>query len=452
MTTTEIVRVRQQARQDLAAVDKKEGLLASGEGESFGGVYGRDTAIASIELSEIVKIRPIKEFQRDNRKYLQVLVASQGTKINPETGEQPGKIRHEKLAGTANQAKLAKMKGNPETRWPVKGPEGKLYLENWFSVDATPLFIAACGEYIKVSNDWEFFRQIKPNILAALNWMEEYGGLSEFGYVVYSGVGTPLENQGWKDSANSILTPEGLHPKEPIALVEVQGYAYWAYLSAAFMFEKASETEFANQLKKKAYELQIRFNRDFWMENEQFAAFALDGNRNQIRDIVSNPGHLLATGILDYVRAEKVTKRLMKPDIWTPYGLRTLSENSPHFRFSENDPNIQAEAYHNGSVWPFDSTLIALGMLKYGFAREAATIVRGVLTAIQELGNVELYQTSPYPEWKLVPYLKAAKHQTWTAVSTLLCIKLISVLKSAGVTNVFGKEIKLKSPVQANVI
>jgi len=445
MTTVEVVRLKQQARRDLAQADKKEGLLASAEGELFGGVYGRDTAITCIFLSELAKIRPVKEFQKNNKKYLLTLTKNQGTKIDPETGEKPGEIQHENLSGPAIQPKLVEMQKDPKSLWPVKGPEGKLYLENWYSADATPLYLAACGEYIKTSDDWEFFHQIKPNILAALNWMEEYGGLNKYGYVVYQGEDSPLVNQGWKDSWNSILTPEGKHPQEPIALVEVQGYVYWAYNTCAAMFEKTAEIEFARKLRAKAGQLKERFNRDFWMEGEQFAAFALDGEGNQIKDIVSNAGHLLITGILDEDRAAKVVERLMQADIWTPYGIRTLSEKSPNFRFSEDDPKIQAEAYHNGSVWPFDSTLVALGMLKYGLVKEAATLVKGVLSAVLQLGDVELHQVSPHPEWKLVPYLKAAKPQTWTSASTLLCIKLLSVLRREGITNLFGKEIQLKT-------
>lgn len=251
--------------------------------------------------------------------------------------------------------------------------------------------------------------------------MENFGDIDSDEFIEYSAKNrNALINQGWKDSDNSVLTKDGKHPTEPIALVEVQGYAYWAYNLAATLFDKTGEVEFASHLRQKATTLREKFNRDFWVEDEQFFAHALDGDKKQIKDVVSNVGHLLISGILDREQATRVVKRLMQPDMLTKYGIRTLSTKSPHFRFSETDLKIQKQAYHNGSIWPHDNAVIALGFKKYGFDKEARIVKYAVLSALSKLnGNFELYQVTPDGQ-KLVPYAGAAIPQTWVAAAVLL--------------------------------
>jgi glycogen debranching enzyme len=416
MTTAEIATLRKKAEEDLARVDTEEGLIAS-EKEPFSALFGRDILITSLFLLEDYKHKPNPEILDIVSRNLSILAVNQGTKVDPETEEEPGKIEHENRSGPINQLRLKQLRSGG---WPVKSTERQLYMRYWGSVDATPLFIAVASEYIRVSNDWNFFDQYKNNIKAAISWMENYGDIDRDGFIEYQAKNRKaLINQGWKDSGDSILTEDGKHPKEPLALVEVQGYAFWAYTQAAWLFEMREDYQFANYLRMKAADLRQKFNRDFWIEDEQFFAYALDGDKNQIKDIVSNVGHLLVTGILDKNRAHAVVRRFMEPDMLTKYGIRTLSTNSPHFRFSETDPQIQAEAYHKGPVWPHDNAIIALGFEKYGFCSEAEKVKEANLAAISELGHVELSQVTP-DGLRLVPYERAAKPQTWVIGSALL--------------------------------
>jgi len=417
MSPIEVATLRKRAHEDFAKVNKEEGLIAS-EKEPFSALFGRDILITSLFLLEnYKKNRKDLEMPSLVRKNLLILAANQGEKNDPKTEEEPGKIEHENRFGLINQPRLAELKAGS---WPVKGTEGHLYMRYWGSIDATLLFIVAACEYIKQSKDWDFAERIKTNLQSAIYWMENYGDKDGDGFIEYQAKNRKaLINQGWKDSGDSILTYDNKHPKEPIALVEVQGYAYWAYTQAAWYFEKEKEYQFANHLKNCAKDLKEKFNQYFWMEDEKFFAYALDGDKKQIKDIVSNVGHLLITGILDRNRARMVIRRLMKPDMLTNYGIRTLSSLSPHFRFSDTDPKIQAEAYHNGSVWPHDNAIIALGCNKYGFNREEKIIRDSSLAAIAKLGHVELYQVNP-KNGKLTPYKKAAKPQTWVIGSALL--------------------------------
>jgi len=417
MNRIEVKTLHKKAREDLTKVNKEEGLIAS-EKEPFSALFGRDIVITSLFLLESYKKNPKdRSIFSLVRKNLLTLAANQGKKIDLNTEEEPGKIEHENRFGSINQPRLMELKAGS---WPVRGREGNLYMRYWGSIDATLLFIVTACEYIKVSNDWKFAEQIKNNLKSAIYWMEHYGDKDGDGFIEYQAKNrNALINQGWKDSGNSILTSDNKHPKEPIALVEVQGYAYWAYTQAAWYFEKEKEYPFANYLKNRARNLKEKFNKDFWMEEEKFFAYALDGDKKQIKDIVSNVGHLLITGILDRNRARMVIERLMKPDMLTNYGIRTLSSLSPHFRFSNTDPKIQAEAYHNGSVWPHDNAIIALGCKKYGFTREEKIIRDSCLAAIAKLGHTELYQVNPR-NGKLTPYKKAAKPQTWVIGSALL--------------------------------
>ena len=294
-----------------------------------------------------------------------------------------------------------------------------MYLRYWGSIDSTPLFIVAIVEYLKISSDWDFFYNIEGNFKKALLWLEDYGDVDDDSFIEYKSKNrSALINQGWKDSNNSVLTETGQHPKEPIALVEIQGYTYWAFKNAAWVYEHIGNHKLADHLLRMALRLRGKFNQKFWMKDKKFFAHALDGDKKQIKDIVSNAGHLLITGILDRERAEKIVQRLMLADMLTPYGIRTLSSKSPHFKFDKLDLGIQDEAYHNGTVWPFDNAIIAMGMKKYGFNGEAKLIIEGNLRAVQKLGDTELFQVSP--EGELVRFIKASNPQTWTSASTLL--------------------------------
>jgi glycogen debranching enzyme len=181
-----------------------------------------------------------------------------------------------------------------------------------------------------------------------------------------------VKNQGWKDSADSVQHEDGSNAAAPIALVEVQGYVFQAKMGMARLLRRHGEAERARELERQARELHQRFNRDFWMEDEHFYALALDREKRQVRAVTSNGGHCLWSGICDPDRAELVADRLLASDMFSGWGIRTLSSSSP---------NYNPMSYHNGSVWPHDTALIALGLRRAGRAREASQLVSGLFEA-----------------------------------------------------------------------
>ena len=185
--------------------------------------------------------------------------------------------------------------------------------------------------------------------------MGQYGDICGDGYIRFQAKNrNALINQGWMDSYDSIEISPGKRPSEPIALVEVQGYAYQSYITAAKLYQKAGDFEYSKHLYQKAGILKQRFNTEFWMEDERFFAQALSGDNRQVRDIVSNVGHLLATGIVDDEKIPAVVDRLMQPDMLSPWGPRTRSLDSPNFA------DIEPAAYHKGgTVWPHDGAIIS---------------------------------------------------------------------------------------------
>ena len=211
--------------------------------------------------------------------------------------------------------------------------------------------------------------------------------------------------------------------KEPIALVEVQGYTYAAYMAAAEAFKNCGEKEFTQHLLEKAGDLKKSFNRDFWMTEEGFFAYALDADNNQEREITSNIGHLLVTGIIADDKLPKVVSRLMQPDMLTKYGIRTLSLYSANF--SDREPS----AYHNGGgIWPHDNALIYLGLIKSGFHKEAQIVRDAVLEAQYELlrkyglHDLEVYMVDR--NGRLRPYRTAQQPQGWASEGNMLLTEI----------------------------
>ena len=255
--------------------------------------------------------------------------------------------------------------------------------------------------------------------------MEKYGDIDGDGYIEFEAKNkNALRNQGWKDSNDSIKTETGERPKGPIALVEVQGYQYRALMKAADLYsdreasdESLFDPAFSDELRARASRLKENFNRDFWIKDEEFFAYALDGNKKQVTDISSNAGHLLITDIIDREKIPFVVKRLMQPDMLTPYGIRTLSVISPNFS------DIEPFGYHRGSVWPHDNQMIALGMERRGYAQEAEIVrdrvIRAQVWLKRKYGihNPELYMVDRYDH--LRPYDSAQQPQGWAILSNL---------------------------------
>ncbi len=255
---------------------------------------------------------------------LRFMAAHQGTKDDPWRDETPGKIMHEMRFG-----EMAGMGAVPHT--PYYG-----------TVDATPLFLMLFAQVLQWTADEGLWHELRPNVLAALDWLDQYGDLDGDGFLEFVCRSTNgLRIQGWKDSWNSVIYPDGRLVEPPLALVEVQGYAYAARIWLVPILRRFGETERAEALERQAAALQERFNRDFWLEDLGFYAQALDQEKQAVPEVTSNPGHALMSGIMPHDRAAKVAERLVQPDMASGWGIRTRASS---------DPSYNPMAYHNGSV------------------------------------------------------------------------------------------------------
>ncbi|HET8629814.1 MAG TPA: hypothetical protein VFL91_20535, partial [Thermomicrobiales bacterium] len=295
---------------------------------------------------------------------LRLLARYQGTKDDEWRDEEPGKILHELRTG-----ELARTNRVPHT--PYYG-----------SIDSTPLFLMLAAAYYDWTGDLATIRDLAPHLDAALRWCVEYGDRDGDGYIEYARRSSKgLANQGWKDSGEGIMFKDGQLPEPPLALVEVQGYLYAAYLGTARLLRALGAAADgrpdgdyvarAEALEGRAAALKTRFNADFWMPEADFYALGLDGMKRQIDATTSNPGQGLWAGIIADERAPAVVARLLSDDLFSGWGIRTLGR--------ENDA-YNPLGYHLGTIWPHDNSLIAAGLCRYGFAAEA----NRVFTALYE--------------------------------------------------------------------
>ncbi len=312
-------------------------------------LFGRDSLIFGLET---LPFNP-----RMSMEVLRSLASLQGRRHDPHRGEEPGKILHELRRG-----ELAGSHQIPHT--PYYG-----------SIDATPLFLCLLSEVYRWSADVEFCRGLYPSALAAAQYIQ--GRLEEDpnGFLGYAGDIPPgLRHQGWKDSDVGVLHSDGSQPEPPIALCEVQGYVYWGLRGLARVAQALKDEAKARSLEATADALGNRFERAFWMNASDNYAFALDGRGDQVRTQTSNPGHLLMCRILSPERAERVAARLSEEDFFSGWGVRTMSALEDLY-----DPL----SYHNGSVWPHDTAILAWGMSRYGLQQGAASLFEGLLEAAE---------------------------------------------------------------------
>jgi glycogen debranching enzyme len=326
--------------------DGEQHILAAGI-PWFATIFGRDSIIAAYQS---LCLNP--QLAVDT---LRVLAHYQGARMNDWQDEQPGKILHEYRTGEMTRA--------------GEMPFGPYY----GSVDATPLFLILLSETFQWTADEDLVRELLPAAYRALDWIEQYGDLDGDGFVEYirrSPRG--LVNQGWKDSWDAIMHRDGVVAKPPIALAEVQGYVYDAKYRMASLLRTFGDVQKADQLKREAVDLAKRFEKAFWQPQRGFYAMALDAEKKPVDPISSNPGHLLFTRVLNRDRARAVVQRLMKPDMFSGWGWRTLSQDESIFN---------PLSYHRGSVWPHDNSLIAHGMALNEFREQAQQILTALFQA-----------------------------------------------------------------------
>ena len=325
---------------------------------------------------------------------LQTLARHQGSREDPLTEEEPGRILH-------------------EMRWGLGGPEstavGHIY---YGSADATPLFVMLLGELRRWGLADDVVRQLLPHADRALQWIETYGDRDGDGFVEYQrATDRGLVNQGWKDSADGINFANGRLAEPPIALCEIQAYVYAAHVARAHFAVEAGDTVTAERHVRRASDLREAFNEVFWLDDRGWYAVALDADKQPVDSLTSNIGHCLWMGIVDEDKAARIAEHLLSPRMFTGWGVRTLASDMGAYN---------PMSYHNGSVWPHDTALVAAGLMRYGFVEEAQRIAVGLLEASVEFGGrlPELFCGFDRSEFKVpVVYPSSCSPQAWASAA-----------------------------------
>lgn len=330
---------------------------------------------------------------------LRVLASMQGTTTDPETAEQPGKIMHELRPSTLE----------------IPGEGISLPPLYFGTIDATPLWIVLLHDAWRWGMPDEEVRALLPNLLAALEWMRDHGDSDGDGFLEYVDLtGHGLANQGWKDSGDSVQWRDGTLATGPIALCEVQGYAYEAAVGAAALLDYLGEAG-GDAWRAWASGLAERFRASFWVESPigRYPAIALDADKRPVDTLTSNIGHLLGTGLLSPGEEEEIARLLVSPLLSSGFGLRTMSTDAGGY---------WALSYHGGSVWTHDTAIAIAGLTRAGFPTEAATLGRGLLAASEAFGYrmPELHSgdsalLTPVP----APYPAACRPQAWSAAAVV---------------------------------
>jgi glycogen debranching enzyme len=364
----------------------------------FLAVFGRDSLITSYEA---LPFRPTLAAAT-----LELLAEYQATENDDFRDAEPGKILHELRRG-----KLAQLGIDPHH--PYYGAH-----------DTTQLFLIVLDEYERWTGDKDLVRELEPNARAALKWIDEHGDVDGDGYLEYeSRSAKGLKNHCWKDSDDSMQFADGRTALGPIATCEIQGYTYDARMRAARLAREVwADDELADEHERKAAKLRNQFDGDFWNDDHGTYALALDGEKRQVDAVASNPGHLLWSGIVPKKRAREVADRLLAEDMFSGWGIRTLSSEMRGYNPLE---------YHNGTVWPHDSAICAEGMRRYGLRTHAGRVCEAILDAAIAFEHrlPELFAGFERDETNIpVPYPDALAPQAWAAGAPLLVLRTLLAL------------------------
>jgi glycogen debranching enzyme len=353
----------------------------------FNTLFGRDACITAIQTM------PFGHSVASQT--LQLLARYQATTLDVFRDAEPGKILHEYRTGELARSGLI--------------PQSPAY---YGTVDATLLFLILMAEYVNWSGDLELARKLRPNVDAALGWIDNYADHDGDGYLDYAGeYRNGLINQGWKDAGNSIPNADGSQVKPPVAVCEVQAYLYRAWRQTAALLRTLGEGPHALALEKRAADLRERFERDFWSEELGCYVLALQRGGQPAAVVSSNAGQVLWGGIAKQERARRVVERLMQPDMFSGWGVRTLSNG---------EKTYNPISYHLGSVWPHDNALIAAGFERYGEDVAALRLFSGLFDAASNLRDYrlpELYSGYERREGEHHPvgFPVACSPQAWAA-------------------------------------
>ncbi|WP_308120735.1 glycogen debranching N-terminal domain-containing protein [Paractinoplanes bogorensis] len=329
---------------------------------------------------------------------LRVLARRQGTKIDPETGEAPGKIMHELRRSDVEV-------------------EGRLPAVYYGTIDATPLWISLLHDAWRWGHDPAEIAALMPALEAALGWLGEHADPDGDGFLEYlDATGRGLANQGWKDSHDAVRFHDGRIAEGPIALAEVQGYAYRAALDGAALLD-AFGLSGAPRWRLFSERLASRFREAFWVDGGRYPALALDRDKRPVDSLTSNIGHLLGTGILTASEEARVAAALASEGMSGGYGLRTMSAD---------DGGFAPLSYHCGSVWAHDTAIVAAGLARAGFAAEAERLIDGLLSAGEAFGFrlPELYAGDARSDInRPMPYPASCHPQAWAAAASVLIVQ-----------------------------
>jgi glycogen debranching enzyme len=397
-----------QASRDLAALRiKAEGSAGDDGGGGqyaiaagipwYMDLFGRDSLIASYES--------ILHDPKLARGTIDALARLQGKKVDRVSEEAPGKILHEYRRGPLTPAARRLIPSYPY----------------YGTIDATPLFLVTLSEYVRVTGDLDFAAARWRHVDAAVEWMRRYGDRDGDGFLEYQrDSDTGLVNQGWKDSGDSVLFRDGRVADPAIALVEVQGYAYDARRRTAELARHLGKAHEAERLEEEAAALATRIHERYWLDDRAYFAEALDGRKERVDSLTSNPGHLLWAGAVRPDQARAIAKVLLGADMFSGFGVRTMGEREGGFN---------PVSYHNGSVWPHDNALILAGLVRYGLHDEASQLAEALLAALGAFADTEPPELfCGYPardDATPVRYPTACRPQAWASGAVLLLTRAL---------------------------